>query len=496
MTCDSLVLVGRPSRVAVLTRIARARMWSRDGAGRDDSGRRAGGVQRNGTAATLTGTERQPRRRLYDRLRDAPTALRCRHETPSPVTRDPGGKHLHASIEDRSCGCPAHGPGPAAAGGGARRRRRRDRPRRRPSTSGSSTTGPPSGSRAPSHATSSGPPTASSMPKAKPPPPGGGNSTGASWTGGGPVVQRTGKVLFTMDGGNWVCSASAVNDGRTTHSLILTAGHCAYDEVNDAFATNWTYVPSFDTSPTFTCARRPTAAGPRRGLVVHSGYATAGGFNTQATVHDFAFAIVGDGHEGHPGSTASWSTARTSARTRSPIRRSRPAGPSTRSAIPAAGSIQGQGPDLLHRPDVQRHQQRQPDLGHRLQHDRRLVRRPVARRLHPGRRRHADLAELVRLQRASATCTAPSSTRTPRPSSTGRTRPRATRSSTSPVDDRGLPDTEAAGLPSLREQHVPQEEGKLDSAWGLTAHRVRMLICERCQYVLTFYEGNTIWDFD
>ena len=37
---------------------------------------------------------------------------------------------------------------------------------------------------------------------------------------------------------------------------------------------------------------------------------------------------------------------------------------------------------------------------------------------------------------------------------------------------------------------------KFDSAWGLTAHRVRMLICERCQYVLSFYEGNTIFDFD
>ena len=41
-----------------------------------------------------------------------------------------------------------------------------------------------------------------------------------------------------------------------------------------------------------------------------------------------------------------------------------------------------------------------------------------------------------------------------------------------------------------------REEGKFDSAWGLTAHRVEMLICERCSYVLTFYEGNTIFDFD
>jgi hypothetical protein len=41
-----------------------------------------------------------------------------------------------------------------------------------------------------------------------------------------------------------------------------------------------------------------------------------------------------------------------------------------------------------------------------------------------------------------------------------------------------------------------QEEGKLDSRWGLTAHRVLLLVCERCQFVLTFYEGNTIFDFD
>ena len=93
------------------------------------------------------------------------------------------------------------------------------------------------------------------VPKAKPAARGGGVVKGASWTGGGPVVQRTGKVLFTMDGGNWVCSASAIADGRGTHSLILTAGHCAYDEVNKEFATNWTYVPSYDTAPTFSCGQ-------------------------------------------------------------------------------------------------------------------------------------------------------------------------------------------------------------------------------------------------
>ena len=41
-----------------------------------------------------------------------------------------------------------------------------------------------------------------------------------------------------------------------------------------------------------------------------------------------------------------------------------------------------------------------------------------------------------------------------------------------------------------------QEEGKLDSAWGFTAHRVVMLVCQTCGNVLLFYAGNTIWDFD
>lgn len=146
-------------------------------------------------------------------------------------------------------------------------------------------------------------------PTAKPPGGGGGTVTGASWTGGGPVVQRTGKVLFTMAGANYVCSASVVNEPtpRTSYSLVLTAAHCAYDETAGAFATNWIFVPSFDTSPTFTCANATIGCWTAVGLVVHSGYATAGSFNTQATVYDFAIAIVGGG--GRTGTATQLDTA-------------------------------------------------------------------------------------------------------------------------------------------------------------------------------------------
>jgi hypothetical protein len=41
-----------------------------------------------------------------------------------------------------------------------------------------------------------------------------------------------------------------------------------------------------------------------------------------------------------------------------------------------------------------------------------------------------------------------------------------------------------------------RESGKLDSEWGITAHRVVMLVCETCAHVLLFYQGNTIFDFD
>jgi predicted nucleic-acid-binding Zn-ribbon protein len=45
-------------------------------------------------------------------------------------------------------------------------------------------------------------------------------------------------------------------------------------------------------------------------------------------------------------------------------------------------------------------------------------------------------------------------------------------------------------------QSFQREEGKLDSKWGFSAHRVILLICNQCKYVLQFYQGNTIWDFD
>jgi hypothetical protein len=133
--------------------------------------------------------------------------------------------------------------------------------------------------------------------------PGGGGSgsavTGAAWTKGGRVAAAVGKVYFSMDGSNWQCSGSVATDDRSDYSLVLTAGHCAYDETAggglDGFATNWMFIPAWGSSPNRDCTKTTFGCWTADALVVHKGFATAGGFNTQATLHDFAFAVVGAG---------------------------------------------------------------------------------------------------------------------------------------------------------------------------------------------------------
>ena len=116
-----------------------------------------------------------------------------------------------------------------------------------------------------------------------------GTVTGASWTSGGAALDATGRVFFTMGSSNYTCSGAAVKDGgRDTYSVVLTAGHCAFDESSGRFATNWMFKPAYDADPT-GCSQGCYVA---KALVVHDGYATSGGFNGAAIKHDWAFAVL------------------------------------------------------------------------------------------------------------------------------------------------------------------------------------------------------------
>jgi hypothetical protein len=153
-------------------------------------------------------------------------------------------------------------------------------------------------------------------PKGKPLPqkgkPGGGGGgggsvttvTGAAWTGAGKVKLTTGKVLFTMAGVDYVCSGSVASDTGASTSLVLTAGHCVYDESGSGFATNWMFVPNYEdggsivTNPngthSFTCDTTQFGCWTATALVTTTAWANGGG-SLAGFNNDYAFAVVGTG---------------------------------------------------------------------------------------------------------------------------------------------------------------------------------------------------------
>jgi hypothetical protein len=120
--------------------------------------------------------------------------------------------------------------------------------------------------------------------------------TGASWTGGGAILQRSGKVFFTLANLDYVCSGSVIQDGEDpAYSLVITAGHCAYDQADGAFATNWIYVPAWDSAPTPPCSATTYGCWLARALVVRGEFVDETDFSVVAAQNDYAIAVVGPG---------------------------------------------------------------------------------------------------------------------------------------------------------------------------------------------------------
>ena len=132
--------------------------------------------------------------------------------------------------------------------------------------------------------------------------PGGGgggstNVTGATWEGGGKMLTTSGRVWFTLSGKNYICSGSVAFDGNDAddHAIVLTAGHCVTANVNNGFATNWMFIPEFDSAPTYTCANTKHGCWVADALYASTAFATAGSFNTTALKNDWGFARVTTG---------------------------------------------------------------------------------------------------------------------------------------------------------------------------------------------------------
>lgn len=130
---------------------------------------------------------------------------------------------------------------------------------------------------------------------------GGRGVVGKPWTSGGPVVETTGKILFAMGGLYYVCSGSVATESVSGRSVVVSAGHCVFDEANGQFATNWMFIPNYDAAPAAIdtngsfCAQTKWGCWTATSLIVHNGYASAGGFNDQAVRYDWGFAVLGTG---------------------------------------------------------------------------------------------------------------------------------------------------------------------------------------------------------
>ena len=60
---------------------------------------------------------------------------------------------------------------------------------------------------------------------------------------GGPVAAAVGKVFFTVDSKDYVCSGALVAGSRAP--VVLTAAHCVRN-ARGQWATNWKFVPGYD----------------------------------------------------------------------------------------------------------------------------------------------------------------------------------------------------------------------------------------------------------
>ncbi|MCO6011075.1 trypsin-like peptidase domain-containing protein [Actinoallomurus purpureus] len=108
---------------------------------------------------------------------------------------------------------------------------------------------------------------------------------GAPWISLGAVRATTGKVFFTINGGDYVCSAGTVTGAN--RDLVVTAGHCVQDAAG-VWARNWIYVPGYD------LGRRPYGAFTARHLFAPNAWSVRHDENHDVAM--VALATVGGRH--------------------------------------------------------------------------------------------------------------------------------------------------------------------------------------------------------
>lgn len=123
---------------------------------------------------------------------------------------------------------------------------------------------------------------------------GGGTSVlGASWTNGGLPLTASGKVFFAIGTSYYQCSGALVTDGSALKSIVLTAGHCVFDNATSSYVTNFIFIPSYDIDAvTISGCSVSVNCWSAKGLEAHSGFTSQTSFTYQATWYDWGFATI------------------------------------------------------------------------------------------------------------------------------------------------------------------------------------------------------------
>jgi hypothetical protein len=50
--------------------------------------------------------------------------------------------------------------------------------------------------------------------------------------------------------------------------------------------------------------------------------------------------------------------------------------------------------------------------------------------------------------------------------------------------------------PLCRGTGFRREESRVESRWGFSSHRMTLMVCDRCRYVLHFYDKHSIFAID
>jgi predicted nucleic-acid-binding Zn-ribbon protein len=59
-----------------------------------------------------------------------------------------------------------------------------------------------------------------------------------------------------------------------------------------------------------------------------------------------------------------------------------------------------------------------------------------------------------------------------------------------------MADSPQLTCPLCGSQDFQREEERSEGRWGFTTHVSILMICINCRYVLQFYDGRSIFDFD